>query len=120
MISKYQATPCPEKEPFVLAVVLKDTNELIGHVGLSPYDTDIEIGYAISEKQSKNGYATQAVSAISEWALSNLQTNRIFGIVASENKGSSRVLEKAKYLFEDEKKLKYHGQLRICRRYYLS
>ena len=46
MISKY-----PHKElPFVLAVVEKESNELVGHVGLSRIKQGIEIGYAIGKQ----------------------------------------------------------------------
>lgn len=119
LISQYQDVPRPNKVPIVFAVVLKDKNEVIGHVGLSPYKNSAEIGYAIAEKHCGNGYASQAVTAYSRWALDELKIKIIYGIVASENVGSGRVLEKAGYAFEEEKEQMYLGKLRLCRRYYI-
>ena len=119
LISKYKNNPKPDKEPFVLAVDLNKTGELIGHVGLSPYQNAVEIGYAVAESQFGKGFATQAVTAVSKWALSNLDIKFIYGIVACENKGSSRVLEKSGYQLEEESNRKYHGKMRLCRKYLL-
>ena len=46
LISKY-----PHKElPFVLAIIEKEPDELVGHVGLSRIKQGIEIGYAIGKQ----------------------------------------------------------------------
>lgn len=122
LISKYSDKPKPDKEPFVLAVVLAETNKVIGHVGLSPYEEnkDAEIGYAIAENQCGNGFASEAVSAVSGWALKNLEIAKIYEIVACGNKGSYRVLEKSKFDLEEELEMVYLGKLRNCRKYSLA
>lgn len=117
LISQYQDQPMPNQRPFVLALKFKKTKELIGHVGLSPLRGEVEIGYAVAEKQCGKGYATQAVTAISNWAISNLGIQMISGIVACENVGSFRVLEKSGYRLELESDLQYLGKLRRCRKY---
>ncbi|MBT4762897.1 MAG: GNAT family N-acetyltransferase [Bdellovibrionaceae bacterium] len=120
LITQYQGSLKPDEKPLVLAIVLKNTNELIGHVGLSPYKNNIEVGYAISDEYCGKGYATEAVTSLVNWALSNLETHKILGVVASENIGSRRVLEKSGFLFNNESKQIYHGQMRLCRKYSLS
>lgn len=113
--SQYGPSPDPRERPFVLAVTLRKTEELIGHAGLSPLTNgEVEIGYAIGESHQKRGYASQAVAAVSRWATSNLGLPRINGIVASENVGSGRVLEKAGYILEAEKDHHYLGKIRSC------
>lgn len=66
LMSKYSNDLDNVSYPYVLALVLKDTNELIGHVGLSHIPEGIEIGYAIGEDYQKKGYATEAVQAFTD------------------------------------------------------
>ena len=50
--------------PYVLAIELLETGEMIGDVGLSEYvidNNEMEIGISICEKYQKLGYATEAV-----------------------------------------------------------
>ncbi|TDX49154.1 GNAT family N-acetyltransferase [Orenia marismortui] len=109
LISQYLEKVSPDKTPYVLGLVIKETKELIGHVGLSPIEEGIEIGYAIEEKYQGKGYATEAVKAMSTWALKELEIPSIWGIVDINNTISARVLEKSEYIFvkESENKNKY-------------
>ncbi len=53
--------------PFVLAIQLKETGELIGDTGVSEVDGQpeaVEIGYQICEKYSGRGLATEALKAM--------------------------------------------------------
>lgn len=117
LMSQYQQPLAPQERPIVVAVELKAMGELIGHVGLSPLRSGIEIGYAIGEHHCGKGYATEAVLAVVKWALSELDVREIVGIVACENVGSFRVLEKSGFSLEDESEANYLGKMRMCRRY---
>ncbi|MDP6852714.1 MAG: GNAT family N-acetyltransferase [Candidatus Marinimicrobia bacterium] len=117
LISAYNQPISPADKPFVLGIEYKKTNEIIGHVGLSPIDNGIEIGYAIGDKYKRQGFATEAVSAISSWAIKSINISEIFGIVASENIASSRVLEKSNYIFIKEKKMMHHNLLKNVKIY---
>lgn len=119
LMSQYQS-PDPHKSPLVVAVVQKSTDEVIGHVGLSPKDDLVEIGYAIEEGYFGRGYATEAVKVMSDWAKKTLGLKTILGIVASENGASGKVLEKAGFKLFDEKEMFYLGKKRRCREYRLS
>jgi ribosomal-protein-alanine N-acetyltransferase len=91
LISKYR-----EKEvPFVMAVVEKDSNELVGHVGLSEIKQGIEIGYAVGEKYQNKGYASEAVNAYAAWAKKEFCLEKVYGVVKSENYASCMVLERS-------------------------
>lgn len=108
LMSKYSNDLDNVSYPYVLALVLKDTNELIGHVGLSHIPEGIEIGYAIGEDYQKKGYATEAVQAFTDWAKAHLNLDAIYAIVKSENIGSCKTLEKTGYQFlkeEDRERL---------------
>lgn len=114
--SQYEPSPDPRTRPFVLGIVLRATGEIIGHVGLSPLtDSQVEIGYAIGEAYQGKGFATQAVAAVSKWAVMNCDLEKINGIVACENIGSGRVLEKAGFTLESELDYNYLGKIRPCR-----
>jgi len=118
LISQYSPPINTVEKPLVLAVVLKESGEVIGHVGLSPHkEEDTEIGYAIGESYIGKGYATEAVSLLSQWAISKLNLKSIYGIVASENIGSCRVLEKSSFKKMEEIKMNYLGSNRKCKIY---
>lgn len=57
-----------------------------------------EIGYGISEKYLNNGYATEAVKAVLEWAFNNPNITAIEAETDSENVASKRVLEKCGFI----------------------
>lgn len=97
LIDRYHDSVSPNKAPFVLGIFLKSNHELIGHVGLSPYRGDVEIGYAIEDVQQGNGYATEAVIAMTGWGLGKWNLPYIIGIAEAENIASCKVLEKAGY-----------------------
>lgn len=61
--------------------------------GLSA-DGTAEIGYGISEEYQNNGYATEAVKAILEWAFSHPEVTAVEAETDPDNTASIRVLEK--------------------------
>ena len=61
--------------------------------GLSA-DGMAEIGYGISEEYQNNGYATEAVKAVLEWAFSHPEVAAVEAETAPDNTASIRVLEK--------------------------
>lgn len=119
LISSYE-DPNPKTKPFVLGIELKDSKELIGHVGMSPFEDSVEIGYAVEDKHQGKGYATEAIKAMSMFALDKFNLHKILGIVASENKGSVKVLEKAGYLLVKEEVRNAFGRIELCRKYKFS
>lgn len=92
------------KEEAGLAIVLKETDELIGFIGLGKCRcNDVEIGYEIGEAYQKKRYATEAVKAATEWGFARLRELnaelKIVGKAEHENYPSRRVLEKAGFTF---------------------
>ena len=66
--------------------------------GLSE-DGVAEIGYGISYEYKNNGYATEAVNAVLEWAFSHPNVTAIEAETDSDNIASKRVLEKCGFAF---------------------
>ena len=91
--------------PYVLAVELRETGELIGDTGINEVEGrsgEVEIGYTICKKASGRGYATELVEAMTEFAFSKFGVEVIYGRVMHGNQASVRVLEKNGYSYERE------------------
>jgi RimJ/RimL family protein N-acetyltransferase len=117
LLAEGERAEAPRGAPLVLGVARRDTGELIGHVGLSPAYGGVEIGYAIADAHQGLGLATQAVRAMTEWALARFGLDAIDGYVAAENVASCRVLEKAGFVRVDEAARPMHGVTRLVRSY---
>lgn len=93
------------KLPYVLAVVQKDTGELIGDTGVNIVEgkaDEVEIGYAICRKHSGKGYATELVQGMTEFVVSTFGIHVLYGRVLRGNEPSVRVLEKSGFVLMGE------------------
>ena len=91
--------------PYVLAVELKETGELIGDTGISEVEgkpDEVEIGYVICRKYRGKGYAAELVKAMNSFAASSFGISTVYGRVIHGNAASARVLEKSGYTFVTE------------------
>ena len=91
--------------PFVLAVIWKETGELIGDTGVNEVEGkpgEVEIGFTICEKYSGKGCATELVAAMTDYIFSNMGMKVLYGRVLRGNAASVRVLEKNGYRFVGE------------------
>lgn len=91
--------------PFVLAVELKATNELIGDTGVNEVEgnsNEVEIGYGICKKYCGKGYATELVNAMTKFVVETFGITILYGRVMKGNIASLRVLEKNGYGFVKE------------------
>ena len=91
--------------PYVLAVELKETGELIGDTGVNEVEgnsNEVEIGYGICKRYSGNGYATELLNAMTEFIAKTFGINILYGRVMHGNTASVRVLEKNGYEFVRE------------------
>nr|WP_319272717.1 GNAT family protein [uncultured Draconibacterium sp.] len=80
---------------FQLAVVDKNTNKLIGDIGIHFIDEhQVELGYTIAKQYWGLGFATEAAKAIIEYLFCELKKHRITASVDKENIASFAVLEK--------------------------
>ena len=90
------AAPAPAQTPYVLGI--EHDGVLVGHVGLSPCRGSVEIGYAIESRLQGRGMATEVVTAMTAWALRDLDLPEVLGVVGVDNTPSRRVLEKAGFV----------------------
>ncbi len=92
--------------PYVLAVVLKETGELIGDTGVNEVEGkpgEVEIGFVIGREYRGNGYATEVLKQMGEYITSVYAHIKVlFGRVMKGNAASVRVLEKNGYTYVGE------------------
>ena len=99
-------------------ITLKDKT-IIGYISFNVdnYNESVEFNYAIDEKHQNNGYMTEALQKIKDYALKEMNVNRFYGGCEINNKASQRVMEKCHLSFEGilKKHLKlkdgYHNML---------
>ncbi|OIN66087.1 GNAT family N-acetyltransferase [Exiguobacterium sp. KRL4] len=69
----------------------------IGFKGLPSEDHTVEIGYGLLDCYQNNGYATEAVGALVDWALSRADVLTVLAETSSTNSASIRILEKIEF-----------------------
>ncbi|MDK2562370.1 GNAT family N-acetyltransferase [Romboutsia sedimentorum] len=80
------------------AVILKDTNEMIGQCGLTMQDCDgnqvLEIGYLLKKKYWHNGYAIESAIGCKNYAFAVLGTDEVYSIIRDNNIASQNVAKR--------------------------
>jgi RimJ/RimL family protein N-acetyltransferase len=109
LISQYIAPANPRLGPYVLAIEHRVDRQLIGHVGFSPIDQDVEIGFAIAERYQRRGLAIEAILAGSRWAFDKFELPRILAITRQTNQASRRALERAGFEHEEDRIMRFQG-----------
>ncbi len=120
LIKQYAGPADPRRGPFVLAVDHRDDGALIGHVGLSPFEGEVEIGFAVAEAYQRQGLAVEAVIATCGWALGRFSLPRILAITAQSNRGSRKVLTRAGFEHQEDRVMCFQATDQTVSVYYLS
>lgn len=85
------------------AIALKETDQLIGMVGMGLEDTvnEVEIAYFITERYQRRGYAKRAVKALVHWCFEVSDIPYLILTIDCANIPSCRLAEKIGFeLFE--------------------
>jgi RimJ/RimL family protein N-acetyltransferase len=93
-----------------LGIFLKDTDRLIGNIGLNEHD-DLyvpEFGYGILEAYRGKGYAKEVVKATLCWAKSYFDIPYLVGTAEVNNIASRKVLEHCGFELEGIKNFEVH------------
>jgi ribosomal-protein-alanine N-acetyltransferase len=80
----------------VFAIVRKDTNLLIGAIGLTLRlsQENAELGYWIGKEYWGHGYCTEAGRAVLRYAFAELHLHRVHAHHLAHNPASGRVMQK--------------------------
>lgn len=85
---------------YSFAVATPDTDEAVGQIGLWTREIDrgrASIGYWIAPRFRRRGYATSALAAVTEWAQTLSEIQRLQRFVEPWNEGSWRAAEACGY-----------------------
>ncbi len=86
------------RRDFTLAIVMKESNRLIGSCGIhesNPADREGWIGYCLNRHHWGRGFGTETAKALLDFGFDILRLHRIFATCMPENIASAHVLEKA-------------------------
>ena len=90
----------PTPDVIYHSIILKDTDEMVGYIGIPEYNSSIE--YYIFPEHRRKGYAYEALTAFVDAYLDGLITPNNKGNVTAEvvyeNEASDRLLEKAGFV----------------------
>jgi len=79
---------------FVWCITKKDDEELIGMIHLILDNHKAEFGYVLMKNEWSNGYISESLKRIIQFAFTNEAIHRVCGICDVDNKASAKVMEK--------------------------
>ena len=83
--------------PFMVAVALKDTDEMVGEIVVMPKDGTISLGYTFSYKHHRKGYAFEALTALINMLHKQYPEWDFISFTELENEPSMALLKKLGY-----------------------
>lgn len=112
----------PTEKFILLAITLKETNQVIGQINIGhEYDEyqqgEMGVGYFISEEYLNKGYATEAVKSLSNYAFATWGYDHLAAVVKPQNQASRRVLVKSGFQYVSELAVKMEDKMMV-RQYY--
>jgi len=80
--------------------IRREPRALVGSAGFKgpPKERSVEIGYSMLETQQRNGYCTEAVRALLDWAFAHAEVDTIVAHTLPASRPSMRVLEKCGFI----------------------
>lgn len=83
--------------PFMVAVALKNTDEMVGEIVVMPEDGTISLGYTFSYNHHRKGYAFEALTALINMLHERYPEWDFISFTALENEPSIALLKKLGY-----------------------
>ena len=107
------------------AVERKEDAKVLGLIHLNTpdfFNRSAEIGYWFSRRAWGQGYATEAVRVLTEFAIHTLRLDEIVAICHPDNPASIRVLEKAGMSFQKmlPRYISLRGDTADCKQFHLT
>ena len=120
LVDQFTTPGDPRLGAYVLAIEHRTSGDLIGHVGFSPYENDVEIGFAVALEYQRRGLAVEAMVAACRWVFQEFELDRILGIAPVANVGSCRTLARAGFVHHEDKVINAQGTLQPVSFYVLE
>jgi RimJ/RimL family protein N-acetyltransferase len=109
LTSCYSSPGNPSRGPYVLAVEHLASGALLGHVGFSPFDDEVEVSYAIAESSRGRGYGSEALLHACQWAAQQFGLASILAITEIGNEPSRRTLGRAAFVHDRDMVMQFQG-----------
>ena len=97
--------------PFMVAVALKVTDELVGEVVVMPNDGTISLGYTFSYRHHRKGYAFEALTALIDLLHERYPEWDFISFTEPQNEPSMALLKKLGYKDMASEDLEYRAKL---------
>ena len=97
MIERRRADVLSAEAPFMVAVALKETDEMIGEIVVKPKTDMIELGYIFSYRYHRRGYAFEALTALIDQFHRMAPDRAFINFVEPQNIASMGLLRKLGY-----------------------
>ena len=85
------------ESPFMLAVALKDTNEMIGEIVVMPNENTFSLGYTFSYKHHRQGYAFESIAVLIDFLHKKFVDWEFISFTDPKNEASMGLLIKLGY-----------------------
>ena len=83
--------------PFMIAVALKDTNEMIGEIVVMPNENTFSLGYTFSYKHHRQGYAFESLAVLIDFLHKKFVDCEFISFTDPKNEASMGLLIKLGY-----------------------
>ena len=96
-----------KNEAIFWVISLKETNQLIGTIGLRNFDCEpnyAEIGYELHPNFQQKGFMSEAIVSVLNFGFRDLQLNTIEAFTHKNNIASIALLKKHQFIFQPERK----------------
>lgn len=97
LVEKRQKDILSTDAPAMVAVALKQTDEMVGEIVVMPNDGAISLGYTFSYRHHRKGYAYESLSALTGLLHGRYPEWEFISFVEPENAASIALLKKLGY-----------------------
>ena len=118
LISCYSSPGDPRQGPYVLAVEQLASGALLGQKGFSPFDSEVEVSYAIAERSRGRGYGSEALLRACQWAAETFDLPSVLAITETGNEPSRRTLDRAAFVHDKDIVMQFQGSEETVSRYF--
>lgn len=101
-------------EWFQIAIAHKQSNLLLGDIGIQAYTEDpkiVEIGFTLRGEDQRKGYAKEAVQALIDSLFERGNLDKIIGTTDMRNEPSVRLLQRLTMKLAQSSEVEFRGEL---------
>jgi len=97
LVQRRKGDKISKESPFMIAVALKEANEMIGEIVVMPSENTFSLGYTFSYKYHRQGYAFEALSVLIDSLHEKFIDWEFISFTDPDNQASMGLLAKLGY-----------------------